>query len=61
MPTEIIFALVLATVFLGAIGWLVVYSRLRHRRTARAVRRPAAVEPAALRVRSSSDAGRRER
>lgn len=32
MSTEVIFALVLATLFLGAIAWLVIYSRLQHRR-----------------------------
>jgi hypothetical protein len=33
MAKEIILALVLAALFLGAIVWLIIYSRLQHRRT----------------------------
>lgn len=35
MSTEIIFSLVLASLFLGAIAWLVIYSRLQHRKAGR--------------------------
>jgi hypothetical protein len=45
MDKEVIFALVLAALFLGAIAWLVVYSRLQHRGDARQERRPMADEP----------------
>lgn len=31
MSKEVILALVLAALFLGAIAWLVIYSRLQHR------------------------------
>ena len=34
MSTEVIFALVLSSVFLGALAWLVIYSRLQHRKAA---------------------------
>ena len=40
MPKEIIFALVLAVVYLGALAWLVVYSRLQHRKAVRAEQSP---------------------
>ncbi len=49
MPKEIIFALVLSTVFLGALAWLVIYSQLQHRRAAKAEQRPPAEEPEAAR------------
>ena len=60
MPKEIILALVLAAVFLGAIAWLVIYSRLQHRRVAKAEQRPPAEEPAEAQVsrRSASDTRR---
>lgn len=35
MSTEVIFSLVLASLFLGAIAWLVIYSRLQHRKAER--------------------------
>ena len=59
MPKEIIFALVLAAVFLGAIAWLVVYSRLQHRRTVKTERRPPEVEPVAPQVRPRNATGTR--
>lgn len=59
MPTEIIFALALAAVFLGALAWLVVYSRLRQRGTGKAERQPPAVVPAAARVSPRTTAGTR--
>jgi hypothetical protein len=59
MPTEIIFALVLAAVFLGAIAWLVIYSRLQHRRAAKAEQQPPTVPPAAAQVGPRSTTGTR--
>ena len=35
MSKEVILALVLAVIFLGAIAWLVIYSRLQHGRAGR--------------------------
>ena len=36
MDTAIIFALVLSTIFLGALAWLVIYSRRQHNAAVRA-------------------------
>lgn len=47
MSTEIILAIVLATLFLGAIACLVIYSRLQHRKTVRAEQQLPAGEPSA--------------
>jgi hypothetical protein len=41
MSTEIIFALFLSAVFLGAIAWLVIYSRLQLRGTTKGEMPPA--------------------
>jgi hypothetical protein len=59
MPKEIIFALVLAAVFLGAIAWLVVYSRLQYRKIVKAEQQQPAVRPEAARVRSDASTGAR--
>ncbi|HEX8145990.1 MAG TPA: hypothetical protein VF591_02215 [Pyrinomonadaceae bacterium] len=59
MPTEIIFALVLAAVFFGAIAWLVIYSRLQHHRADNAEQQHPAVAPAAAPVKPRSSASTR--
>ena len=55
MEKEVIFALVLAAFFLGAIAWLVVYSRRASRNAGRPERQALPAEPAA----GESDAPRR--
>ena len=59
MTKEIIFALVLGSVFLGALAWLVIYSRLQHRRTDNAEQQPPADAPAAAPVKPRGTAGSR--
>lgn len=47
MSKEVILALVLAALFFGAIAWLVIYSRLQHRKTGRSEEEAAGVEETA--------------
>jgi hypothetical protein len=46
MEKEVILALVLAALFLGAIAWLVIYSRLQHRTAGRQERQALPAESA---------------
>jgi hypothetical protein len=54
MEKEVIIALVLAALFLGAIAWLVIYSRLANRHAGRPERQAPPIVPA-----RESDAPRR--
>ena len=53
MPTEIIFALVLSSLFLGALAWLCIYSHIQHRKAGRTESNPSPAEPKAEEVRAA--------
>lgn len=59
MGKEIIFVLVLAILFLGAIAWLVIYSRLQHRKTVRVEERSQTLLPAEASARPRSNTSAR--
>jgi len=53
MSTEVIFALVLSSVFLGALAWLVIYSRLQNRKAKPPESQPLPAAPKAEEVRTA--------
>lgn len=53
MSTEIIFALVLSSLFLGALAWLCIYSHIQHRKAVRTQSNPSPAEPKVEEVRTA--------
>ena len=56
MSTEVIFALVLSSLFLGALAWLVIYSRLQNRKAERSESSPSPVAREAAEVEAPREA-----
>jgi len=53
MSTEVIFSLVLSSVFLGALAWLVIYSRLQNRKAQPPEIKPLPAAPKSEKVRTA--------